>query len=81
MFIYYSMSRPTTLFSVFWFSNVDTCIALLNNQLIVINLAVLIILGISYIEVNNTELVVLRLSPQVKLRLIMPNWLYQGYLH
>ena len=68
----------TTLFSVFWFSYVDTCIALLNNQLIVINLAVL---GISYIDVSITELVVLSLFPPVILRLIMPNWLYQGYLH
>ena len=67
----------TTLLGVFWFS-VDTCIALLNNQLIVINL---VVLGISYIEVNNTELVVLRLSPPVKLRLIIPNWLHQSCLH
>ena len=62
----------TTLFSVFFFL-VDTCIALLNNQLIVINL---VVLGISYIEVNNTELVVLRLFPPVISRLIIPNWLY-----
>lgn len=76
MFIYNSMT--TTLFSVFWFCYVDTCIALLNNQLIVINL---VVLGISYIEVNNIEFVVLRLSPPVILRLIMTNWLYQGYLN
>ena len=57
---------------------VDACIALLNNQLIVINMVVVII---SYTEVNSTELVILRLSPPVILRLIIPNWLYQDYFH